>query len=407
VTSAIEHVGEFWERHARRDPLWAILSDPTKKGRKWDLQRFFETGAREISLAMYELAHLDVANTPTNALDFGCGVGRLTQALAGYFDRAVGVDISPTMIRLAERLNRHPDQVRYVCNSADDLSIFGENVFDFVYTDIVLQHLEPAITLRYLTELFRILSNGGVLIFQLPSHPRPEDDLNRPTKAMPEDAYRARVAVDATPHNAIGPSSEITLLGSVTNISPCVWSQPEYGSIRLGNHWLDRRGETMLIQDDGRTYLPGTLGPGDTFSFALSVRAPAREDEYQCEIDVVHEGISWFGDKGSDSARFTVRVRQRPDEDESVADESGGVLVNISKGHVQGSGRHALVGPRLPDIYDDLPAATEDPGDFPMHGIHREAILKLISAHGAQLLHIEEDGRCGKEWVGYRYFVRK
>ena len=398
MTTPIEHAGDFWERHARRDPLWAILTDPTKKGRQWDLDRFFETGAREISLALYELARFDVAITRTNALDFGCGVGRLTQALAGYFDRAVGVDISPTMIRLAERLNRHPDRVRYVCHAADDLSIFGQNVFDFVYTDIVLQHVEPALTLRYLTEFFRILRTGGVLIFQLPSHPRPEDHPNRPSKAMPEDAYRARVAVDATPQNAIGPSSEITVRGSVTNISPCVWSRPEYGSIGLGNHWLDRRGETMLIQDDGRTYLPGTLGPGDTFSFALNVRAPAREDEYQCEIDLVHEGISWFGDKGSDSARFIVRVGDEP---------VGGVLVNVSRGHVQGSGRHALIGPRLPDIYLDLPAATEDPGEFPMHGIHREAILELISAHGAQLLHIEEDERCGKEWIGYRYFVRK
>jgi hypothetical protein len=231
-----------------------------------------------------------------------------------------------------------------------------------------------------------------VLIFQLPSHLRQENDLERPIKAMPEEAYRARIMVDAIPQKAIRPSSEITLLGSVMNMSPCIWSQLECGSIRLGNHWLDKRGATMLIQDDGRIYLPATLGPGDAFSFALNVSAPAREDDYQCEIDVVHEGISWFADKGSDSARFTVRVTQRPDEDKNVADEPTGRVSPIS---------------RESDIYDDLPAVAADPGDFPMHGIHREAILELIRAHGAQLLHIEEDGRCGKEWVGYRYFVRK
>jgi SAM-dependent methyltransferase len=401
----MEHAGEFWERHARRDPLWAILSDPTKKGRRWDLERFFETGAREISLAMYELARFDVAIARTNALDFGCGVGRLTQALGGYFDRAVGVDVSPTMIRLAERLNRRPDRVRYVCNPAADLSIFDRNVFDFVYTDIVLQHLEPEIALRYLTEFFRILRDGGVLVFQLPSHRRQQDDPIEPTRAMPEEAYRARVTIDAPPQHAITPSSEITLLGSVTNISPCAWSQREYGPIRLGNHWLDSRGETMLIQDDGRTSLPGTMGSGDTSSFALNVTAPARADEYQCEIDVVHEGISWFGDRGSDSARIAVRVRQRADEGNSGPDEPlGGALVNVLLGTVP---VHGIVGSTLPDIYADLPAAEEDPGDFPMHGIHRAAILELIRAHGAQLLHVEEDGRCGKEWVGYRYFVRK
>ena len=287
-----------------------------------------------------------------------------------------------------------------MCNTADDLSIFGQNVFDFVYTDIVLQHLEPALILRYLTDFFRILSPGGVLIFQLPSHRRPDNGSNISTEAMPEGAYRARIVVDALPHHAIRPSSEITLLGSVTNISPCVWSQPEYGAIRLGNHWLDGRGETMLIQDDGRTLIPSTLGPGDTFGFALNVSAPAREDQYQCEIDLVHEGISWFGDKGSGSARFSVRVE----------DEPGGsvpVTINVSRGPLQGSGRDAVIGPSLPDIYTDLPVHVEDPGEFPMHGIHREAILELIRAHGADLLHLEEDGRCGMEWVGYRYFVRK
>jgi SAM-dependent methyltransferase len=400
VTSAIEDAGDFWERHARRDPLWAILSDPTQKGRKWDLERFFETGWREISLALYELAHLDVAIARTNALDFGCGVGRLTQALAGYFERAVGVDVSPTMIRLAEKLNRHPDRIRYVCNAADDLSIFGQNVFDFVYSDIVLQHLEPALILRYLTEFFRILSPGGVLVFQLPSHRRPDDGSNLSTEAMPEAAYRARIVVDALSHDAIRPAAGLTLLGSVTNISPCVWSQPEYGAIRVGNHWLDRRGATMLIQDDGRTDLPSTVGPAETIRFALNITAPSREGDYQCEIDLVHEGISWFGDKGSGSARFSVRVGEEP----------GGrvpVNVSVSRSPVQGSGPHALVGPALPDIYTDLPASEEDPGEFPMHGVHREAILELIRAHGAQLLHLEEDGRCGREWVGYRYFVRK
>lgn len=37
------------------------------------------------------------------ALDFGCGVGRLTRALAAFFDRATGVDISSSMIEEAKK----------------------------------------------------------------------------------------------------------------------------------------------------------------------------------------------------------------------------------------------------------------------------------------------------------------
>ena len=80
----------FWDRHARHDPLRAILSDPTKTWRRWDLRSFLETGKREVSLLMYQLRALNVEVDSKAALDFGCGVGRLTLPLAAYFDRVVG-----------------------------------------------------------------------------------------------------------------------------------------------------------------------------------------------------------------------------------------------------------------------------------------------------------------------------
>ena len=41
------------------------------------------------------LRELHVQVRPGRALDFGCGVGRLTQALAGKFSECDGVDIAP------------------------------------------------------------------------------------------------------------------------------------------------------------------------------------------------------------------------------------------------------------------------------------------------------------------------
>lgn len=391
---APRHGRDFWERHAQHDPLWAILSDPSKKGRKWDLPEFFETGAREISIVLYRLAEFDVAVDRGSALDFGCGVGRLTQALAGHFSQAVGVDISPTMIQLAEKLNRHPDRVRYVSNAREDLSIFDNDAFDFVYSDIVLQHVEPTATRRYLAEFLRVLKKGGVLVFQLPSHPRPVGEQGTAARPMPEDAYRARLTVRTIPESAIGSSTDLMAFGSVTNLSARSWSQPECGSIRLGNHWFDARGETMLVQNDGRISLPPTLGPGETFDFALKMKAPAIAGEYRCEIDLVHEAVAWFVDRGSSSVRFVVRVEAPSGGQGRVAEEPH--RENYAPPAVQDGG-----------IYDDLPPETEDPGGIPMYSIHRDEIVALISSHGAQLLRLEEDGKCGREWVGYRYFVRR
>src|SRR6266545_7809449 len=83
-----------WHTQGRVDPLWAILSDPAKKGRRWDAEEFFATGVREVERLMSYLRGLPGAALGRRAaLDFGCGVGRLTQPLAEHFTEVVGVDL--------------------------------------------------------------------------------------------------------------------------------------------------------------------------------------------------------------------------------------------------------------------------------------------------------------------------
>ena len=85
-----------WEDWAQADPLWAILSDPNRKGGKWDLAEFFSTGEEDIGKVLAELAARGLTPATKRGLDFGCGVGRLTQAMARTFDRCDGVDLSET-----------------------------------------------------------------------------------------------------------------------------------------------------------------------------------------------------------------------------------------------------------------------------------------------------------------------
>jgi SAM-dependent methyltransferase len=161
-----------WEELAKRDPLWAILSaaDRTAGGdRPWDPDEFLATGVAEIEdVLAYARARHPKLRTG-RALDFGCGVGRLSQALAEHFDCVDAVDVAPSMVALAERLNRHGDRCRYHLNLYQSLSCFGDCVFDFVYSVITLQHMPPAVAGHYLDEFARVLAPDGLLIFQLPS----------------------------------------------------------------------------------------------------------------------------------------------------------------------------------------------------------------------------------------------
>jgi ubiquinone/menaquinone biosynthesis C-methylase UbiE len=97
------------------------------------------------------------------ALDFGCGVGRLTQAMARQFTSCVGIDISTQMIKNAESLNQH-QHCSYLVVASPPLP-FADNTFSFIYTNIVFQHVPRRYAVSYLHEFERVLKPGGILVF--------------------------------------------------------------------------------------------------------------------------------------------------------------------------------------------------------------------------------------------------
>jgi len=101
----------------------------------WDVNEFFDSGRREVDSVLQDCGFTPGAEG--KALDFGCGVGRLSRALRSYFAEVYGVDISERMIKLARE---YTPPVIFVLNQSENLSLFQDNFFDFIYSNIVLQH---------------------------------------------------------------------------------------------------------------------------------------------------------------------------------------------------------------------------------------------------------------------------
>jgi len=153
-----------WESLAERDALGAILTDPSKVDGTWDVAEFMATGDAEIEIAMNYLASIGRSpNFSGAALDFGCGVGRLTQSLGRRFASCVGIDISPQMIKMANSLNQDTHCRYLVC--PDTRLPFADKSFSFIYSNIVLQHVPRPFSEQYLREFARVLLPGGVLVF--------------------------------------------------------------------------------------------------------------------------------------------------------------------------------------------------------------------------------------------------
>jgi ubiquinone/menaquinone biosynthesis C-methylase UbiE len=160
-----------WNELAELDPYWAILTASGKRFGRWDNDEFFATGPQEVDGLMNRAAQLGHPQQRRRALDFGCGLGRVTRALADHFEECVGVDISEGMVKGARELNENVAGVSFLVNRAADLSVFADGSFDFVYSNIVLQHVPDRRAIEsYIAEFCRVLRPGGLLIFQLPSH---------------------------------------------------------------------------------------------------------------------------------------------------------------------------------------------------------------------------------------------
>lgn len=149
--------------------MWAIITRPGTEGGKWEREAFFETGVREMRRVNRYLSERGFTLGGKHALDFGCGIGRLTQAMAAYFEVVSGVDISASMLEKAREENPFGDRLRFYHNEVSDLRLFESDTFDFIYSNITLQHMEQKYSQEYIREFIRVLQPGGLLLFQLPA----------------------------------------------------------------------------------------------------------------------------------------------------------------------------------------------------------------------------------------------
>ncbi len=160
-----------WNRFAQTDAYWAVLTEPEKKDNRWQVDEFFATGQRDVDATLQRVREICPEWKPNGeALDFGCGVGRLSQGLAKHFDKVTGVDIASHMLDLARRhASRLGERVDFVENRSPDLRRWPDGRFSFVLSLITLQHVPPTASHRYLAEMVRVTRPSGLIVVQAPS----------------------------------------------------------------------------------------------------------------------------------------------------------------------------------------------------------------------------------------------
>jgi hypothetical protein len=210
------------------------------------------------------------------------------------------------MIEGADRFNRFGDRCHYHLNVREDLSIFPDGAYDFIYSTYVLQHMHPTFARRYVEEFVRLLSPEGLALFQIPTAKR-GPAANDP---MPDAWFRDEVSWAAAPPASVAAGDLMSLHLRVLNRSGGVWPSRGDRAVRVGARW---REHGAPVGGEGRGELPAELSPGDEATVTLVLRAPGRPGRLTLEAGSLQESVAWFADKGGGLLRCDIEVTAVPE----------------------------------------------------------------------------------------------
>jgi SAM-dependent methyltransferase len=168
------HVESNWQMMGEEEPHWSVLTSDLFKqdsiGANFEL--FYNTSQRDRHLmeAAFARSGRDLSKVK-HCFELGCGVGRMTSALADMFERVTAVDISqPHLDHAKEALSRlrkhnvHFEKLQRI-NQISEM-----DGFDLFYSIIVLQHNPPPIIRHILDIVFGKVNPGGFVYFQVPTY---------------------------------------------------------------------------------------------------------------------------------------------------------------------------------------------------------------------------------------------
>jgi SAM-dependent methyltransferase len=161
-----------WERFAASDPYFYIATETgldlrSESGR----QQFFRSG----ETVARELDEQVAAELPGRsvAIEIGCGVGRLLLSVAADFETVRGVDVAPTMLKLARELAHERGLANVQTYLPHEAWDEPAGTVDYVYSWLVFQHIESEEAIvDYLKRIALALRPGGIAQVQFDCRPQ-------------------------------------------------------------------------------------------------------------------------------------------------------------------------------------------------------------------------------------------
>ena len=163
----IDKMRRDWDRRARENHRHYILDSRTD----WSDEDFFQSGEGTVAYyVLTDMGNVCQGRKPADmkVLDFGCGAGRVTRALARVFGEVHGVDISSEMVRIARDTLQGVSNVKIHLSNGKDLAVLGDELFDFAFAFSVFHHIpSKAAIADCIAEVGKHLHPGDLFKFEV------------------------------------------------------------------------------------------------------------------------------------------------------------------------------------------------------------------------------------------------
>jgi SAM-dependent methyltransferase len=155
-----------WEKWGKDDPYFGVLSDPKYSKDQLNAahkEEFFRSGSTHIHRVLEKVRkHLSPTFSVANAIDFGCGVGRLVIPLSNIAEYVVGIDVSESVLDEARRNCSGRKIANVEFRKSDDALSSVSGKYNFIHSYIVFQHIPVSRGERLFERLCALLDDGGV-----------------------------------------------------------------------------------------------------------------------------------------------------------------------------------------------------------------------------------------------------
>ena len=257
---------------------------------------------------------------PKSGANFSAGNHHITGEQALSYTRSRSTELGDIgriqrQQQLFKELLRQKLNVKYLSSVPYYFNILVENTRTDLDIITILKYSKAALSFNsenFETAIIPSRSDwieNGTISVQIPDIEEARAMWERIISGEPASKYNAEYSEIDEIGDSMTQDTEYKFKIKVKNTGALTWNRNGDNPVYLGYHWIDFNSKEMVVFDGKRSIIPEDgVNADNEVVFDSTVISPSKPGEYILQIDLVHEGITWFSFQGVPSLEKFITV---------------------------------------------------------------------------------------------------